>query len=360
MIDRADQRAGRRPHRPPRRQPPRAAASAGCRRSTTCRPRGSGTIRRAGSARRSATSGRPAVTIGTAAKWATVTEGEWPWAIVDEAYQMRSDALLRVAARFERALFVGDPGQLDPFSTVEIDRLDRPVLGPDAERGRGAAAPQPGAAGAPPAGVLAAARLGGPGGRGRVLPVHRVPLRHRARTTGRWPSPAEVGTTSLDAVLDAAAATGWGLYELPGPVHAAHRRGGRRRLRRARRPGPGPGCRRRLRASPAAVPLTADRIAIGAAHRDQVAAIRSFLPRGRAGRHRRHRQPAAGPRVRPDRRAAPALRPARRDRLPPGVGPAVRADVPAPARLRRGGPGRHRRAAGRPPVDRTGAPRTCR
>ncbi|HEY0000585.1 MAG TPA: AAA family ATPase, partial [Actinoplanes sp.] len=64
----------------------------------------------------------PAVTIATAAKWATLAEGRWPWAIVDEAYQMRSDALLRVAPRFERALFVGDPGQLDPFSTVEVDR----------------------------------------------------------------------------------------------------------------------------------------------------------------------------------------------------------------------------------------------
>ena len=46
----------------------------------------------------------------------------WPWAIVDEAYQMRSDLLLRVAGRFERALFVGDPGQLDPFSTVQTER----------------------------------------------------------------------------------------------------------------------------------------------------------------------------------------------------------------------------------------------
>jgi tRNA(Met) C34 N-acetyltransferase TmcA len=66
--------------------------------------------------------GGPAVIIGTAAKWATVADGSWPWAIVDEAYQMRSDALLRVAGRFERALFVGDPGQLDPFSTVETSR----------------------------------------------------------------------------------------------------------------------------------------------------------------------------------------------------------------------------------------------
>ncbi|MET8349037.1 hypothetical protein [Micromonospora sp. NPDC005206] len=28
----------------------------------------------------------PAVIIGTAAKWATIAEGCWPWAIVDEAY----------------------------------------------------------------------------------------------------------------------------------------------------------------------------------------------------------------------------------------------------------------------------------
>ena len=59
------------------------------------------------------------VIVSTAAKWATLTDGDWPWAIVDEAYQMRSDALLRIAGRFERTLFVGDPGQLDPFSTVE-------------------------------------------------------------------------------------------------------------------------------------------------------------------------------------------------------------------------------------------------
>src|SRR5512146_1972356 len=51
-------------------------------------------------------SGCPVV-LGTAAKWAVVTEAApWPWAIVDEAYQMRSDLLLRIANRFEKALFV--------------------------------------------------------------------------------------------------------------------------------------------------------------------------------------------------------------------------------------------------------------
>jgi hypothetical protein len=35
---------------------------------------------------------------------------------------MRSDTLLRIAPMFERALFVGDPGQLDPFSVVNVER----------------------------------------------------------------------------------------------------------------------------------------------------------------------------------------------------------------------------------------------
>ncbi|HEY1623223.1 MAG TPA: AAA domain-containing protein, partial [Streptosporangiaceae bacterium] len=62
------------------------------------------------------------VIIGTAHKWATVNAASWPWAIVDEAYQMRSDLLLQVAGLFQRSLFVGDPGQLDPFSTVTTER----------------------------------------------------------------------------------------------------------------------------------------------------------------------------------------------------------------------------------------------
>ena len=62
--------------------------------------------------------------IATAAKWAMLKDQDspWPWAIIDEAYQMRSDSLLRIARLFDKALFVGDPGQLDPFSTVETER----------------------------------------------------------------------------------------------------------------------------------------------------------------------------------------------------------------------------------------------
>ncbi|WP_433476497.1 AAA domain-containing protein [Spirillospora sp. CA-142024] len=63
-----------------------------------------------------------ALVIGTAAKWARVTGHHRPWAIVDEAYQMRSDALLLVASQFDQGLFVGDPGQLDPFTIVDTYR----------------------------------------------------------------------------------------------------------------------------------------------------------------------------------------------------------------------------------------------
>lgn len=59
------------------------------------------------------------VIVGTAMKWATVTDRRWPWAIVDEAYQMRSSTLLRTAGLFDQTLFVGDPGQLDPFSQTD-------------------------------------------------------------------------------------------------------------------------------------------------------------------------------------------------------------------------------------------------
>ncbi|WP_268817508.1 AAA domain-containing protein [Thermomonospora echinospora] len=62
------------------------------------------------------------IVLGTAAKWARVRDHHRRWAIVDEAYQMRSDALLLVAHLFDRGLFVGDPGQLDPFTVVETAR----------------------------------------------------------------------------------------------------------------------------------------------------------------------------------------------------------------------------------------------
>ncbi|NES30813.1 AAA family ATPase [Micromonospora terminaliae] len=224
--------------------------------------------------------GGAAVVIGTAAKWATVAEGVWPWAIVDEAYQMRSDALLRVAGRFERALFVGDPGQLDPFSTVETARWTGLTWDPMQS-------------------AVATLLRHNP-----ELPVHRLPVSWRLPATAApvvaaafypftgfraGPGPADRALTftapgpgdRLDATVEVAAAAGWALHELPA-----------RHTLRTDSEAAAACAALALRfldrkpvgfdeQAPDGAPITADRIAVGAAHRDQVAAIRTHL--GAAG-----------------------------------------------------------------------------
>jgi hypothetical protein len=210
--------------------------------------------------------------IATAAKWAHVRERHWRWAIVDEAYQMRSDALLGLASRFDRALFVGDPGQLDPFSTVDSDRGGA-GLGPDAERRRGAVAQQP------------------------DLPVHRLPVSWRLPVSAegvvsrafypftgfrsgaaaherelRFTAPATAGAqTPCSARPPGPGGRCWNCP--PGTPSAPTPRRRRRR-----------GAYRRLvergataRSGSIVRPVTPDRIAVGAAHRDQVAALRTAL-----------------------------------------------------------------------------------
>jgi len=67
------------------------------------------------------------VVVATARKWEFVRSGQqkagnvrkYELALIDEAYQMRSDALLGIAGLFDRLMCVGDPGQLDPFTTVD-------------------------------------------------------------------------------------------------------------------------------------------------------------------------------------------------------------------------------------------------
>jgi hypothetical protein len=221
----------------------------------------------------------PRITIATAAKWATVADGTWPWAIVDEAYQMRSDALLRVAPRFERALFVGDPGQLDPFSTVDVDRWI-------------------GLSWDPLQSAVAVLLRHNPS-----LPVHRLPVSWRLPHTaapvvaaafypytgfrsGTGPDDRTLtfgtpASSALDEVLDAAARTGWGFHEMPArftvrtdaEAAAACAELAARALSRGA-----------VAVSEAgSAVLTPDRIAIGAAHRDQVAVIRSHLTPSAAG-----------------------------------------------------------------------------
>ena len=71
------------------------------------------------------------VIVAPAAKWATVGfDRTWPFAIVDEAYQMRSDSLLPIGAMMESLLLVGDPGQLAPFTTADDTRFRGRPLSP--------------------------------------------------------------------------------------------------------------------------------------------------------------------------------------------------------------------------------------
>ncbi|MFI8995361.1 AAA domain-containing protein [Streptomyces sp. NPDC053542] len=217
------------------------------------------------------------IVVATAAKWAyTKVDEPWPHAIVDEAYQMRSDALLAVAGLFERALFVGDPGQLDPFSVVGADQWAGLSYDPSASAVSTLLAHNP------------------------DLPQHRLPVSWRLPASAAplvshafYPyTPFRSGTgygdrrltlgvpsdgSAVDRVVDEAAETGWGLLELPArhtprtdpeAVRAVAQvvrrlldRGGATVSER----GPDP------------APLTADRIAVGTAHRDQAAAVRAAL-----------------------------------------------------------------------------------
>jgi hypothetical protein len=216
------------------------------------------------------------VIIGTAAKWATIADRTWPWAIVDEAYQMRSDMLLRVANLFDRALFVGDPGQLDPFSTVDIDRWTGLTWDPMQS-------------------AVAVLLRHNPS-----MPVHRLPVSWRLPATAAplvakafYPFTGFAAATGprerrldfvtapsggpLDRTVAMAAASGWALHELParhavrtdGEAAAACAELALRVLRL--------GTVAYSERAPGGSPVTADRIAIGAAHRDQVAAIRALL-----------------------------------------------------------------------------------
>jgi hypothetical protein len=216
--------------------------------------------------------GDPDIVIATADKWAWIGGRRWPWAIVDEAYQMRSDKLLRIAGLFERALFVGDPGQLDPFSIVDGDRWS-------------------GLSWDPLQSAVSVLLRHNPD-----LPVHRLPVSWRLPAsaapvvsrafypftgfrsgTGPGDRRLELVTGGMgtvhDRALEEAARSGWALLELPNrhtvrtdaeAVEAVALLA-TRLLQRGAVASSEQGER----------PVTADRIAVGAAHRDQVAAIRN-------------------------------------------------------------------------------------
>ena len=217
------------------------------------------------------------ITLSTAAKWAYVKDAEpWEHAIVDEAYQMRSDALLAVAGLFDRALFVGDPGQLDPFSVVGAEQWAGLSYDPSASAVSTLLAHNPG------------------------LPQHRLPVSWRLPATAaplvsrafypytRFRSGTDHGDRRLsygvagdgsgpDRVLDEAAEAGWGLLELPARHTPRTDPEAVRAVALVVRRALDRGAVTVDEQSPDPSPLTADRIAVGTAHRDQAAAVRAAL-----------------------------------------------------------------------------------
>lgn len=155
------------------------------------------------------------IIVGTAAKWATVRDGRSGWAILDESYQMRSDMLLQIVERFDRGLFVGDPGQLDPFTVVGTERWIGLPHDPTQN------------------GVTVMLE------HNPTVPVRQLPVSWRLPTTAVptiseafYPftdfaagtgegirslefQTAGLGNTDLDETLAMASATGWALHELP-------------------------------------------------------------------------------------------------------------------------------------------------
>lgn len=206
----------------------------------------------------------------------------FPVALIDEAYQMRSDGLLGIAHLFDTLFCVGDPGQLDPFTTVDDSlwkglpyspsraalatlRAFRPNLSP--MRLPTSWRLPPSAAGVISkafyptnnfaAGTLTDARelaLGAPG----------------ARAPGGAPA---------DEVLDHAAKSGWCYLEMPErftprtdvEVATALASLVARLLAR--------GATVRDERTPGGRVLDADRVAVIAAHNDQVHAVRHALDR---------------------------------------------------------------------------------
>lgn len=223
--------------------------------------------------------------VATAAKWAKIEGHHWRWAIIDEAYQMRSDALLLIGNLFDRALFVGDPGQLDPFTTIETERH----VGLPYDPSNSAVA------------VLLASNPD--------IPVYGLPISWRLPPSAAtiisnvfYPTtPFTAGTspdqrrmtltaagmgTPVDRTLQMAAHSGWALHELPArdtlPTDYQSIRATADIALRLLELGTTIACER-TRGEPA--PLQPRDIAIGTIHRGQALQVRQILdrdPRGRA------------------------------------------------------------------------------
>ncbi|MFD5222400.1 AAA family ATPase [Streptomyces tendae] len=218
------------------------------------------------------------VVVSTAKKWSFVTPDKcapWRWAIVDEAYQMRSDALLATAPLFaqddSQVLFVGDPGQLDPFATVETDRWHGLTWDPLRNAVDVTLAHNPDLARHQLPVSWRLPETAAPLVEQAFYPFYRFIPGTTAQERVLSYDILSHGSSPLDDVLARAADTGWGHLELPArhtldqdpEVAEALATTAARLLQRG--------------ALVNGEPLTASRIAIGAARTVQVEAVRARL-----------------------------------------------------------------------------------
>jgi hypothetical protein len=208
------------------------------------------------------------------------TLGRFGHLVIDEAYQADSARYFDVAGIADRHLLVGDPGQLDPFTTM-----------PDADRWRGL--PED-----PTQTAVAVVRANHP-----TVPVFQLPITRRlppsaipvvsafypdhpftawtlpgARSLTLMPAVRSAATMVMDEALDEAAASGWAYVRLPeSPVLSADpltvdviARLTRRLMER------GPTVRDE-RTGDRAVQLVPERVAVAVSRRDQGDHLRSTL-----------------------------------------------------------------------------------
>jgi hypothetical protein len=64
----------------------------------------------------------PCLVVATSSKWAETDGVRFDLMVVDEAYQLREALYIQFSGLADRVLFIGDPGQLDPFTQAAIER----------------------------------------------------------------------------------------------------------------------------------------------------------------------------------------------------------------------------------------------
>jgi AAA domain len=210
------------------------------------------------------------VIVATAAKWAFSSGRTFELGLIDEAYQMSAAALVRIGDMFDRLLLVGDPGQLSPFTVADEHSVRSLSNWPLATAAGVVLRHHPGTPVVP---LPVSWRLAP-----HTAPVVASSFYVRPFVAGVAPGVRHLSVGSAAPVLSTAAATGWGLLELP----AAHR------------PRTDPeivahlvDLARSLSSSAATVvdesqpsrPLVARDVAIGVAHTDQRDHVRAALDR---------------------------------------------------------------------------------